>query len=430
MGYNFFKFCIILIHLNAIFSQTQLKLDGIGRGWDYLLDEGRLNAFKITYQNSQTTGGDKYLIPDCASAFIDSLTRYEEWAEIIESGSNYTSLNSRSFDLNAGLSFSKINLSFGFSYSKEYKNMKNTQKNEKSVAVRIMFLQKRYNLLINRKCPLDDFFISDIKDIATQVSKNHTEMAAFLSQILIKDYGTHVLNNVIYGGIIYKNDYIKQSYWSNMQSKLEIIKKSASFGFLPFGNTGVTSSQISQSDLQQYRNNTVVSGSVIAIGGIYKPSGTLNEYIDSLDNNLADIDRKGILLSELINSDAFPSLSSSVLLETKKNVESAILSYLIANTKVGCMDRASDNFDFSANFNDRRICNQLNSTSTLQKFGGIFAQERYCLNKYGCYDTCTSPYNYDILMNNLLNNLASCPDGYTPNIVYEESCRYWWNWKL
>ena len=174
MAYYFILFYIIL-NIKVIFSQTELKLDGIGRGWDYLLDEGRLSAYKITYQNGQTTGGGKYLIPDCASSYIDSFTKYEEWAEIIESGSNYTSSNSKSFGLNAGLSFSKINLSFGFSYSKEYKNIKNTQKNEKSVTVRVQFLSQRYNLLMNRKCPLDDFFISDIQDIAKQVRKNNVD---------------------------------------------------------------------------------------------------------------------------------------------------------------------------------------------------------------------------------------------------------------
>jgi hypothetical protein len=427
MGYNFFQFCIALIHLNFIFSQ--LKLDGIGRGWDYLLDVGKLNPYKITYQNNVTTGGDKYLIPDCASSFIDSLTRYEETAEIIESGSNYTSLSSRSFDLNGGISFSKFNLSFGFSYSEEFKNMRKNLKDENSVTVRMMFLQKRYNVQINRKCPLSDYFISDILDIAKQVSENHIEMAIFLSQLLIKDYGTHALNDIIYGGIIYKNDYIKKTYWSTMQSKLDIIKKSASLTFLPFGNIGVTQSQISQVDLQQYRNNTVITGSVIAKGGIYKPSGSLNEFIDSLDNNLADIDRQGILLSDLISSDAFPSLSSSVLSQTKKYLESAILSYLTANTKVGCMDRSSDNFDFSANFHDRRACNQLNTN--LQKFGGIYARERFCSNKFTCFTgTCLSSYVNDMWTKNLLNDLPSCPEGYTPNFVYSESCESWWDWHL
>jgi hypothetical protein len=114
MGYTFFQFCMALINFNFIFSQTQLKLDGIGRGWDYLLDVGKHNPYKITYQNNVTKGGDKYLIPDFSSSFIDSLTRYVETVEIIESGSNYTSLSSRSFDLNGGISFSKFNLSFGF----------------------------------------------------------------------------------------------------------------------------------------------------------------------------------------------------------------------------------------------------------------------------------------------------------------------------
>jgi hypothetical protein len=100
-----------------------------------LLDVGKLNRFKITYQNNVTTGGDKYLIPDCASSFIDSLTRYEEYAELIESGSSYTSLSSKSFELNAGISFKKFNLSFGFSYSEEFKIMKKNQKDQNFIII-------------------------------------------------------------------------------------------------------------------------------------------------------------------------------------------------------------------------------------------------------------------------------------------------------
>ena len=423
-----FLFVIVITNFKIIFSQIDkpLKLDGIGRGWDYLLDEGRLSPFKITYENDQTTGGDRYLIPDCASSYIDSFTRYDPWTEIIESGSNYTSLNSRSFGLNGGVTLGKFNLSFGFSYSKEYVNTMSKQKQEISITIRIMFLQQRYNVLINRRCPLNDFFIKDIEEIVNQLGKNQTDMATFLSQQLISDYGTHVLNNVIYGGIIFKEDYIKMSYWNNMQSKIDTVKKSASFGFQPFINTGVSSSQVSQNDLNEYRNSTTNSGLIIAKGGIYKPNNNiLDDWIESLDRNLADIDRKGILLSDLITQDAFPAFSSSAISETRKHIESAILSYLLVNTKVGCMDRKSVKFDFSANFHDKRTCASSVST-VLPKFGGIIGREVSCINS--CFTgSCPSGYAYNTTTLNLLNNIYGCPVGYQQYDVYFESCS-WWRW--
>lgn len=72
---------------------------------------------------------------------------------------------------------------------------------------------------------LDARFIKQVKEIAEALQKNNSRHARFLSEMLVVDYGTHVITSVDAVAILEGEDYINSSYY--FSSEKSHISRSA-----------------------------------------------------------------------------------------------------------------------------------------------------------------------------------------------------------
>ena len=128
------------------------------------------------------------------TAFIDQ-------SQIVETYYNFTSAKSKSLKISA--SFSKGNFSINAGYSSDYFEMQIERKSTKTVSARAMYVDHRYNLIGNTRCPLERSFRYVAWDLMTALEYNDTESANYFAQELVGDYGTHFVKRAKLGGKFY-----------------------------------------------------------------------------------------------------------------------------------------------------------------------------------------------------------------------------------
>ena len=121
-------------------------------------------------------------------------TKYTDLADLIETSYKYVSVTSKS--ITVSLNIGKGNFSAGGSYSKNYDDMLEIQRNTSTVTARTKYLDHRYTLLTNTRCPLNQKFIESIDDLLIAIELDIPELAAYLAESVIGDYGTHFVKRV------------------------------------------------------------------------------------------------------------------------------------------------------------------------------------------------------------------------------------------
>ena len=95
---------------------------------------------------------------------------------------------------------------------------------------------------------------------------------------------------------------------------------------------------------------------------------SINDWLDSLNDNLVAIDRKGDPLYYAITATTLPYLPLDTLRDTANVVEEAVKHYYVNNLYPGCTSIDSPNFNYIANVDDG-TCNE---PFTNHSFGGLF----------------------------------------------------------
>ncbi|GFR96821.1 macrophage expressed protein [Elysia marginata] len=283
----------------------------------------------------------------------------------------------------------------------------------------------RYEAKLQVDPPLSPQFKSRLMSLAARIELNHTEMAHYESQLIVRDFGTHVLKSVTAGAALVKDDLIMREALKVGSAEKANILASASSSFYYYGSSTdklSSSAEDKAIDMQSYKRN-LRDSTMQAFGGplIKVKDMNLDEWVKNVDSNLIPIDRSGDPLYYLINPHTLPDLPEATAHEAAKYVRKAIEAYYDMNFIPGCTNVNSTEFSPFANFDD----GSCTPASYLLRFGGV-------------YQTCkvsgeflyTNPCE-GLCYKNPKTDAKNCPEGQTAVEIYsgtrlgkQESKRY------
>ncbi|XP_063050287.1 macrophage-expressed gene 1 protein-like [Engraulis encrasicolus] len=335
-----------------------------GGGWDNLrnLDMGRVMNF--SYSQCQMTEDGVYLIPDEVFVIPQKVSGVETNSDIISSWLDQSSTTSSSINGDASF-FSVLNAKF----STENKRMKTHQVRETSVTARVQVRNHIYTVKAYPDFTLDSRFARQAEEIADAIENNQTRQAAYLSERLVLDYGTHVLTTVEAGASLVQEDYLKASYVSNMDNSKSTVTASAGLNFFNKVSFDIGSESVKETtETRGYAGNVTYSLTLSHGGASFYPGITLQKWQESTLNNLVAIDRTGLPIHYVLSKAAFPDLPEPTVRKLALSVRQAAQRYYIINTRPGCVKPESQNFNFQANVDD----GSCEGAATNLSFGGVY----------------------------------------------------------
>ncbi|XP_072243874.1 macrophage expressed 1, tandem duplicate 1 [Leuresthes tenuis] len=376
-----------------------------GGGWDNLrnMDMGRV--MNLSYFQCQTTEDGLYLIPDEVFVIPQKETGVETSSEIISSWLEQKS--STSHTINSDISFLTV---LNAKFSSESTRMKTHQVKDSSTTARVQVRNFIYTVKAYPDFTLDSRFAEKVKNVADAIENNQTKNADYLSETMVLDYGTHVITSVDAGAFLAQEDYLRSTYVSNSASDTSTVKALAGFNFFDKLKFDISSQNTKQStSLQTYQSNIQYS-LIQSHGGIpFYPGITLQKWQESTRNNLVAIDRSGFPLHYFININTFPDLPSPTVGKVARTVSQAIERYYKVNTRPGCVDVSSKNFNFQANVDD----NSCEGPATNLSFGGVY-------QKCEKVTPDADPICDALAQKNLNTGDFSCRVPYTPTLLRSE----------
>ncbi|XP_040010065.1 macrophage expressed 1, tandem duplicate 1 [Xiphias gladius] len=352
-------------------ASTNLSITALevlpGGGWDNLrnMDMGRV--MNISYLQCQTTEDGVYLIPDEVYVIPHKETGVETNSEIINSWLEQKS--STSYSINADISFLSV---MNGKFSTENQRMKTHQVKDSSTTARVQVRNFIYTVKAYPDFTLDTRFAQQAKEIGDAIENNQTRNADYLSEKMVLDYGTHVITSVDAGATLVQEDYLRSTYVSDSVSQTSSVKALAGFNFFDKLKFEISSQNTQQSSsLQTYQSNIQYSLVQSHGGGTpFYPGITLQKWQESTRNNLVAIDRSGFPLHYFININTIPDLPQPTVGKVALRVSQAIERYYKVNTRPGCVDINSKNFNFQANIDD----NSCEGPATNLSFGGVYQE--------------------------------------------------------
>ncbi|XP_016055860.1 PREDICTED: macrophage-expressed gene 1 protein [Miniopterus natalensis] len=371
-----------------------------GGGWDNLrnVDAGRVMG--LTYAGCRTTEDGQYIVPDEVLSLPQKQSHLDMNSEVLESWQDYRS--STAFSINAELSaFSKVNGKF----SSEFQRTKALQVRDQAVTTQVQVRTLVYTVRINPLSHLSAGFKKLLLDISDRLENNQTRMATYLAELLVLNYGTHVVTSVDAGAALVQEDHIRSSFLQDSQGSRSAVTASAGAVFYGRVNFKSEESYASQNAfIKSYLSNRTHSR-VQSIGGPpFYPGITLQAWQQGIANHLVAIDRAGLPLNFFINPDMLPDLPGPLVKKLSRTVEAAVRRYYTFNTYPGCTDLSSPNFNFQANTDDGSCEGKMTNFS----FGGVYQE---CAEVSGgeAVQACQN-----LEQKNPLTGEFSCPPGYSP----------------
>ncbi|CAL8331144.1 unnamed protein product [Arctogadus glacialis] len=337
-----------------------------GGGWDNLrnMDMGRV--MNLSYSQCQTTEDGLYLLPDEVFVIPQKQTGVESNSEILSSWLEVKSTTSHTINMDASY-LSVLNAKF----SVENQRMKTHQVQESSTTARVQVRNLVYTAKAYPDFAVDSSFAQQAVQIADAIENNQPKHAAYLSEKMVLDYGTHVITGVDAGATLVQEDYLRSSYVANSQSQTTSVSVLAGLNFFDKLKFDISSKDTTQnSALQAYQSNISYSLTQSHGGVPFYPGMTMQKWQEGTRNNLVAIDRTGLPLQYFINPKTFPDMPEPTVSRVALSVSHAIKRYYEVNTRRGCVDIDSKNFNFQANVDDKSC----QGPATNLSFGGLYQQ--------------------------------------------------------
>nr|XP_003464324.1 macrophage-expressed gene 1 protein [Cavia porcellus] len=370
-----------------------------GGGWDNLrnIDMGRV--MELTYTHCRTTEDGQYIIPNEVFTIPQKQSNLEMNSEILDSWMDYKSSTSSSINLDISV-HSIVNGKF----SAEFQRMKTLQVKDQSVTTRVQVRNVIYTVKINPASELSWEFRKELMDISDRLENNQTRMATYLAELLVLNYGTHIITSVDAGAALIQEDHIKSSALQDSQRNAKSVTASAGAVFSKIVNAKVDIGYSTEDSLIKGYLSNRTNSRVLSLGGIpFHPGITLEVWQQGINNHLVAMDRTGLPLHFFIKPNLLPELPRPLVKQVSQTVEDAVRRYYDFNTYPGCTDASSPNFNFQANMDDGSCNGKTHNIS----FGGIYQE---CTQNTG-KDLALCP---KLQQKNPLTGTFSCPSGYTP----------------
>ncbi|KAH9492031.1 Macrophage-expressed protein 1 protein [Bulinus truncatus] len=378
-----------------------------GVGWDNLrnLEAGLVVTYNFT--QCKVTDDGNLLIPDNIFTVPVKSSRAERFAELIDQWHNSSSLTANTINIEAGMSLGIVSISGKFSY--EHQELKSKQIEDKAMTVRVQMRYIRYEAKLQPDPVLSPQFKSRLLSIAARIELNQTEQARYEGQLLVRDFGTHVLTSVTAGAALVKDDYLKSDFIQHSSESKTSILVTASASFLNIFHFSASYGHSTDNKMSDSYNKSLTHSLVKTLGGpIYQPEiMTIDSWAKGIDQNLVPMDRTGDPLYFLVTPQTLPELPTTTVSELEQIVRHSIELYYEMNTIRGCTQLGSPSFSFSANFDDGS-CTARPSNLT---FGGVY-QTCQVSGHYVRINPCTGLDQVNPKTGNY-----SCPHSYFPILM-------------
>lgn len=381
-----------------------------GMGWDNLANEKRGMVINLNYSQCRTTDDGTYLIPDDVHVIPIKSSQMSVFSKVYDHWSNYESDTSGS--VNAGGSFKGFGYKVAGSLSAEFQNVKKQQVENKAITTKVQAKYHRYTSKMQPDAELTPVFRARILRIADHIQHDRNMSARYESELLVRDFGTHVIGTVSAGASIVKLDHINWTISDSDTSSKRQIALYASFshsGFYASEDASMSAKyQWSDSNYQKYMSS-IADSEIRTYGGpVINPENfTLSKWIGQIGNDLVAIDRDGFTLDFIITPQTFPEIGEGIIQDISHSVQTAITTYLRHNTYTGCTEPDSPNFSIIANADDGSC--QFPFSNLV--FGGVY-QECMVIDS-----SDSSPHCDDTLVKNPHTNDLSCPVGFNAALL-------------
>ena len=379
-----------------------------GFGFDNLrnIDLGRVYDHS-NFSTCQTSGDGIYLIPDAINLIPIMESQADLISEVFDDTSQWKSDTAYSVNVAASANWGVAHISAKFSM--DYQTTKTKMVNDQSRSTRIGIRHRLYSVDINPDSKLHPSFKSRIFEIAANIMNDNTKVAHYLSEMLVRDYGTHVLTGIDAGAILSQTTMFQGTFKTTGSSDHLAIKAAASASYLSkFKVSAETSDSKTDQQKESFESNSTSSYTKTHGGPPFKLGGTYEEWQAGILDHLVAVDRRGEPLHTVLSTDNVPELPPITLMDVSNYIEKAIVRYYKINTISGCMTYKPpgplpENFNFHANI-DNHKCEEQKINYT---FGGVF---QTCENSNVKYkDVCKDNHLTQV---NPLTKGMSCPTGY------------------
>uniref|UniRef100_A0A914DEM7 Macrophage-expressed gene 1 protein n=1 Tax=Acrobeloides nanus TaxID=290746 RepID=A0A914DEM7_9BILA len=200
-------------------------------------------------------------------------------------------------------------------------------------------------------------------------------MSSVLTELIIRDFGTHVITKADVGAIIEQEDYIDSKSTQDQETSLDELKSAASASFYSIINFKISAGRTVSSKTQEKFSSSLRHTKIYTNGGP-GVNQLLNGAAEQKDDKQAKlmiedvvvIDRSGVPLYTIITQESLHGIRISYVDQIAMLIKNATEEYYNRNKIDGCTDPGAPNFYPSANVNDD-TCHKSYANFT---FGGAF----------------------------------------------------------
>ena len=272
-----------------------------------------------------------------------------------------TRLDRKNFSVSAGC----------FSLSRTFAFVCSLQVFSKTSTMRVQIRHELYLVEVLPEANLTKGLEDRLMRIGNFLESNKTDAAAFETQLVVRDYGTHIVKSVVAGGALVNEDQVLDTYTkSKDESSLNIKASASSDFFVTVGFKFEYNTDKAQQD--EYKKSLSQSTTRTFGGPPYRPSFKLSDWEDGLLDNLVSVDRNGVPLEFMISPRTLPHLPTPTVVKVGQKLERTLQNYMDVNTHSGCMDVYSQQFDYKVCFamtffNPGRVLTGLSSACCVLK---------------------------------------------------------------
>jgi hypothetical protein len=237
--------------------------------------------------------------------------------------------------------------------------------------------------------------------------------AIAMADEILRDYGTHVIDEITVGGVISKIDNIDTAGTANSDERSMSASASASFSSYVSVKGSISTDHTADA---KYNKATINTNVHILGGKPWKESSTFNTWVDELSINPALVGANAIYIVDIVRQQYLPDLIFDQIIRVKGLLNDRVNVYMRNNEYMGCGDVSADNFVSYANVFSKNLCNYQKEFH----FGGTY--------------TVSSDPSFSVP--NILTEKFKCPEGFEPRHLLDQKitktvsaghiCHYFW----
>ncbi|KAE9547428.1 hypothetical protein FO519_009359 [Halicephalobus sp. NKZ332] len=379
--------CKFLLQQDPMLSENSTieVLDGIvGVGWDDLMNRATIPILKNTYKNCNRVQDGRFFIPDNVLTVPILQTSLDRMANVYTSFKEYCKQTTNTITVGGGGVFRRLSVSGSFSYNHQV--TKNTFFRQKSTMLHSKMIHHAYTLITDGSAGLNDGFVARLQQIIDTVDNGNYPQAKRLAELIVRDYGTHIVFKADVGAVIEQETYINSTTDYSSKTTLDALRASASVSFLNVGHASIDAGHsVTEAD-KQVLSNIIHHSRIRSRGGPNVNRLSDGKGIFVIDD-LVSFTNEGIPLDTIIMKANLPTIDAGKIYNLQELIRNAINEYYERNTIRGCTNMTSPNFVYQANFDDNS-CVKSNMT---YPFSGVVQKCTPISEAAGSHNVMTTP---------------------------------------